>query len=166
MTEYVAFIGIDWSDRKHDIFLVDSKTGKKESFLLNHTPEAIAGWATELRRRYRGEKIAVCLEQSRGPLIYALMKYDFMVLYPVNPTTLAKYREAFSPSRAKDDPRDAEYAAELVMRHRERLRAWRPDDEKTRELQLLVEHRRRLVGDKTRTSNRMTAILKSYFPQS
>jgi transposase len=165
MTEYAAYIGIDWSDQKHDVCLVDAATGKKESLLLNHTPEAIAEWATALRTRYRGEPVAVCLEQSRGPLIYALLKYDFLVLYPVNPKTLAKYREAFSPSRAKDDPRDAEYAAELVWQHRDRLRAWRPDDEKTRTLRLLVEHRRRLVGDQTRISNRMSSLLKSYFPQ-
>jgi len=39
-----------------------------------------------------------------------------------------------------------------------------PDDERTRTLQLLVEHRRRLVGDQTRISNRLTALLKGYFP--
>lgn len=35
----------------------------------------------------------------------------------------------------------------------------------TRTLQLLVEHRRRLVSDQTRISNRLTALLKGYFPQ-
>jgi len=71
------------------------------------------------------------------------LKYDLLVLYPINPTTLAKYREAFSPSRAKDDPQDAEYLVELLIHHRERLKPWLPDDEKTRTLQYLVEHRRR-----------------------
>ena len=118
-----------------------------------------------MRTRFAGHKIAICLEQSRGPLIYALLKYDFFVLYPINPTTLAKYHEAFSPSRAKDDPRDAEYLVELLIHHRDRLKPWLPDDEKTRTLQFLVEHRRRLVNDRTRISNRMTALLKSYFPQ-
>lgn len=145
---YAAYIGIDWADQKHDICLIDAHTLKKESRILNHTPAAIAEWATELRTRYQGQPLAVCLEQSRGPLIYALLKYDFLVLYPVNPKTLAKYREAFAPSRAKDDPRDAEYAAELVLQHRECLRAWTPDDEQTRTLRLLVEHRRRLVGER------------------
>jgi DNA replication protein DnaC len=63
------------------------------------------------------------LEQSRGPLIYALLKYDFLTLYPVNPRTLSKFREAFSPSRHKDDLPDAEHLAELLLHHRERLRA-------------------------------------------
>jgi transposase len=88
------------------------------------------------------------------------------VLYPVNPKTLAKFREAFTPSRAKDDPKDAKYLVELLIHHRERLKAWTPDDERTRTLQLLVEHRRRLVGDQTRISNRLTALLKGYFPQA
>lgn len=92
-------------------------------------------------------------------------KHDFLVLYPVNPRTLARSREAFSPSRHKDDAPDAEYLAELLLHHRGRLRAWLPDDEQTRTLRLLVERRRRLVGDRTRISSRMAALLKCYFPQ-
>lgn len=163
--DFAAFVGWDWADKKHDLCLVDAATGKKEHSVIRNTPQALEEWATSLRKRFGGRPVAVCLEQSRGPLIFALLKYDFLTLFPVNPTTLAKYREAFSPSRAKDDPTDAEYAAELVMQHRDRLKAWRPEDEPTRTLQYLVEHRRRVVSDRTRVSNRMTALLKLYFPQ-
>ena len=163
--QFAALIGIDWSDNKHDICLVETATGAQELAVVKHTPEALNEWAQTLRARFGGAKIAVCLEQSRGPLIYALLKYDFLILYPINPKTLARFREAFTPSRAKDDPQDAEYLVELLIHHRERLKAWMPDDERTRTLQLLVEHRRRLVGDQTRISNRMTALLKGYFPQ-
>jgi transposase len=165
MEQLAAFVAIDWSDQKHDICLVDASTSKKECLVLQHTPEALGEWAVSLRTRFAGRKIAVCVEQSRGPLIYALLKYDFLLLYPINPTTLAKYREAFSPSRAKDDPTDADLLLDLLLHHRDRLKAWLPDDEKTRTLQYLVEHRRRLVNDRTRISNRMTALVKAYFPQ-
>jgi hypothetical protein len=124
MEDFAAYLGIDWADRKHDLCLLDASTGEKTSLVLKHTPEAIAEYFTALRARYKGRPIAVGLEQARGPLLYALLQYDFLVLYPLNPTTLAKYREAFTPSRAKDDPSDAEFAAELIMRHRDRLRAW------------------------------------------
>jgi transposase len=164
-TELAALVGIDWSDKKHDVCLVDTATGAQELSIIKQTPEALHAWAQTLRTRFGGAKVAVCLEQSRGPLIYALLKYDFLILYPINPKTLARFREAFTPSRAKDDPRDAEYLVELLIHHRERLKAWLPDDDKTRTLQLLVEHRRRLVGDQTRISNRLTALLKGYFPQ-
>jgi len=163
-TPFAALIGIDWSDAKHDICLVETATGTQELSVVKHTPEALNEWAHALRARFGGAQIAVCLEQSRGPLIYALLKYDFLVLYPINPQMLSRFREAFTPSRAKDDPGDAAYLVELLTHHRERLKAWMPDDERTRTLQLLVEHRRRLVGDQTRISNRLTAVLKGYFP--
>jgi len=166
MDQFAAYVGIDWADRKHDLCLIDPATGRRERSTLPHKPEALAEWAASLRRRFAGRSVAACLEQSRGPLIYALLQYDFITLFPVNPKTLASYRGAFSPSGAKDDPTDAEYLAELLLHHRDRLREWRPDDERTRTLRLLVEHRRRLVSDRTRISNRMTALLKGYFPQA
>jgi transposase len=165
MNQYPACLGIDWADKKHDLCLLDATTGKKSRQVLPHTPQAITEYFTNLRARYAGQQIAVGLEQSRGPLLFALLQFDFLVIYTINPTTLAKYRQAFSPSRAKDDPTDAEYAAELLMKHSDRLKCWHPDDDQTRTLRYLVEHRRRLVGDRTRLSNRMTSLLKCYFPQ-
>jgi transposase len=51
------------------------------------------------------------------------------------------------------------------LQHRDRLRRLDPDTPTTRLLQLLVEHRRKLVDERTRQSNRLTAALKSYYPQ-
>jgi transposase len=162
---YAALVGIDWSDRKHDFCLQVVGTEAQEQGVIGHTPEAIDAWVRGLAERFAGQRIAVCLEQSKGSLIYALLKYEFLVLYPVNPRTLAKFREAFAPSGAKDDPGDAQLALELVSKHRDKLRSWRPDDEQTRTLQFLVEQRRKLVHDRTRLLNRLTSVLKGYFPQ-
>ena len=165
MEEYAALIAIDWADRQHAICLYELSSGKREQTVVKHTPAALQEWALTLRTRFAGQPLAVCLEQARGPLIYALLQYDFLVLYPINPATLAKYRQAFSPALGKDDPTDADYLLDLLQYHRQRLTPWRPDDEKTRTLRFLVEHRRRLVNDQTRVSNRLTALLKGYFPQ-
>ena len=166
MADFAAFLGIDWANDKHDLCLLDATTHTKEFFTLAHKPEVLEEFLTQLRARYPQQSIAVGLEQARGPLLFALLKYDFLTLYPIHPTTLARYREAFSPSRAKDDPTDAAYLAELLHQHRDRLTAWTPDDPTTRTIQLLVEQRRRLVNDRTRFSNRLTAALKAYFPQA
>jgi transposase len=163
---YVALIGIDWADQKHDICLYDSETQKKEYCVIGSRPEAIEAWAMQLRLRYGGKPIAVCLEQKRGPLIYALCKYEFLVLYPVNPQTVAKYRQAFTPSRAKDDPTDAELQVELLQKHRDKLTLWQPASPTIRKLQALVEWRRTLVEEVGRTTNRLVDVLKGYFPQA
>ena len=101
--EYAAFVGIDWADRKHDVCVQAAGSSKREFSVLAHRPESIAQWAQALPARFAGRPVAVCLELSKGPLVYALQQYDFVVLYPVNPTTLSKYREAFCLSHAKDD---------------------------------------------------------------
>jgi transposase len=163
--DYAALVGIDWADTKHDFCLRVIGADQEEYGVMGHLPEAIDHWARELAARFPGRKIAVCLEQSKGSLIYALLKYDQLVLYPINPRMLAKFREALAPSGKKDDPADAQLLLELVHKHREKLRPWRPADEHTRTLQFFVEHRRTLVNDKTRLTNRLTSVLKGYFPQ-
>jgi len=164
--EFGAYIGLDWADRTHVISLRGTDSGKVEHYQLVHKPEVLAEWVSDLQRRFPGQRVAVALEQARGAVVHALMGYDFLVLYPVNPKTLAKYREAFSPSGAKDDPTDADLLLELVTLHRDKLRAWLPDDELTRTITLLVEYRRQLVATQTSLSNRLTSLLKLYYPQA
>jgi transposase len=162
---FAACIGIDWADARHDGCLQAAGPARRECFQLEHTPEAIDAWVTTLRTRFQGQPIAVCLELDKGPLVSALRKYDFLVLCPINPLTLARYREAFTPSRAKDDPTDAELQLELLLAHRDKLQPLQPQSPTMRALAQLVEHRRRVVGDKVRITNRLTSALKNYFPQ-
>jgi transposase len=68
-------------------------------------------------------------------------------------------------SRAKDDPTDAEFALELLLRHPDKLTALRPESVAMRSLRRLTEARRSLVDDRVRITNRLTAALKAYFPQ-
>jgi transposase len=161
---FAAFVGIDWADAKHDLCLQAAGTAKRECFQLEHTPEAIEAWVATLRTRFSGQPVAICLELTKGPLVSALRQYDFLVLFPVNPLTLARYREAFTPSRAKDDPTDAELQLELLLTHRDKLQPLTPQSPTMRALTQLVEHRRRVVGDKVRITNRLTSTLKNYFP--
>jgi transposase len=162
--EFAAFAGIDWSDTKHDICLQAANSEEREFSVLPHRAAAIDAWACALRRRFPGQPVAVCLELAKGPLVYALQKYDFLVLFPVHPATLAKYRQAFVPSRAKADPTDAQLALELLLRYRAKLKPLTPQSVAMRMLLRLVEQRRRLVGDQIRINNRLTDALKQYFP--
>ena len=162
---FAAFIGIDWADRKHDVCLCVAGDDKRERLVLEHRPARIREWAEKLRERFGGAPIAICLELSRGPIVSALLEHDFFVLFPVQPATLARYRNAFATSRAKDDPTDAEFALELLLRHPEKLTRLKSESVPMRSLRRLVEARRDLVDDRVRLTNRITSSLKSYFPQ-
>jgi transposase len=161
---FAAFLGIDWADATHEVCLQAAGSDKREFTSLAHTPEAIDEWARTLRKRFAGHLVAVCLELNKGPLVYALGKYEFLRLFPVNPLTLAKYREAFTPSHAKDDPTDAELLLELLLTHRDKLTPLHPQSPEMRALAHLVAHRRRLVGDNVRLTNRLTRALQNDCP--
>jgi transposase len=163
--DFAAVIGIDWAHAKHDLCLRAAGSEVLERSVLKHSPEAIDDWVRELRKRFGQGLIAVALELDKGPLVYALQKYEGFVLFPVNPTTLAKYREAFTPSGAKDHPTDAELALQLLLRHPEALKGLEPQSPSMRALVQLVHDRRRLVSDKVRITNRLINALKNYFPQ-
>jgi len=113
--QFAALIGVEWADAKHDVCLQVTDSNVREFVVLPHRAAIIDTWARALKQRFRGQSIALCLELTKGPLVYALEKYDCFVLFPVNPSTLAKYREAFTPSHAKDDPTDAELQLELLL---------------------------------------------------
>lgn len=164
-SEFAAFVAIDWADQQHAWVLQQPGSSDRVAGTIDHTPEAVDVWAAELRLRFGGQSVAVALEQSRGPLVFMLTKYEHLVIFPVHPTVLVNYRKSFRPSGAKDDPSDAGLLLDILMLHRDKLRQLDPDTSETRTLQFLVEERRKLVHEKTRYSNRLTAHLKMYFPQ-
>ena len=163
--EFAAYVAIDWADQQHCWALEMPGSSSRQSGTLDHRPEAVDVWAAELRLRFSGMPVAVALEQSRGPLVFMLTKYEHLVVFPVHPTALANYRKSFRPSGAKNDPHDAGLLLDILVRHRDKLRRLNPDTAETRTLQFLVEERRKLVHEKTRYSNRLTAHLKMYFPR-
>jgi len=163
---FAAFVAIDWADEKHAVALQVAGHAQIERTTLEQKPEALTQWIAGLRQRFAGAKIALILEQKRGALLWALQPHEHLVLYPINPQMSAKFRQAFHPSGAKDDPLDADLQLDILLHHRARLTAWQPDEATTRQLSLLVEGRRRFVADQVRATNRLRDALKSYFPQA
>ena len=164
--EFAAFVGIDWADRKHDLCLQVAHTEQREFAVLAHRPDAIDQWAARSENAFRVGRWRCASSLPEGPLVYALQKHDFLILFPVNPATLARYRQAFTPSHAKDDPTDAEYQLELLVRHRDKLQALKAQSAPMRALTSLVEERRLLVDETERITNRLTNTLKQYYPQA
>lgn len=164
--DFAAFVGIDWADQKHAFCLQAAGQKAKESGELEQKPELIGPWVAKLRERFDGRPVAVAVEQSRGALIHALFSYDFLVIYPLHPKTVAKFREAFKSSGCKDDPLDTEQILEILTKHRDLLRPLNPDTPETRLLSRLVEDRRKLVNLRSSHMEALSASLKEYFPQA
>jgi len=160
---FTAYVGIDWADTKHDVCLQVAGETRRHFSIIDHTPQSIDRWAKSLFERY-GAPIAIALELNKGPLVAALQKYEFFCLFPINPSTLAKHRKAFVGSGAKDDPTDAQWALELLLTYPQRFAQLMPQSPAMRILASLTEHRRALVDERVKVSNRLICTLKQYYP--
>ena len=160
---FAVHVGLDWADRKHDL-CIQFSSGERCFQVIDHSPESLDTWLKNLHKQVKGQ-LAVALELKKGPIVYALQKYPFVTVFPVHALSLARYRQAFWPSGAKDDPQDAELALELMLRYPKKVTPIEPSNSDIRLLQQLVEQRRQLVEDKRRFVNRLINTLKQYYPQ-
>jgi len=161
--DFSVYVGIDWANDKHDVCIQQANSDTRKFKIIKHSANSINDWIISLHKQYKGQ-IAVAVELSKGPIVYALQKYKFVTIHPVNPSMLAQYRKAFSPSGAKDDPTDAELALDLMLNYPKKIKALNMESEPVRKLTYLVEQRRRLVEDRRRFSNRLINTLKQYYP--
>src|SRR5260370_36558187 len=118
-TEVAGALGLDWAEQKHDVWLRPADGAKAQHRRLEQTPEALQEGVAKIRERFGGRPVAVGVETSRGPIISALMAYDFLVICPVNPKGLKDYRAAFSVTGAKDASTAAQLLEECVCLHRD-----------------------------------------------
>jgi transposase len=159
-------IGIDWATDHHDIAWQAHAEAPVTHRRVAHSPEALTAWLTDLRQHFPDGALGIAVETSRGPLVHALLEHPDVVLYPINPRSLKRFRETFALSGAKADQPDAELLMTLLVTHRAKLRAWVPADPAVRTLRRLVEQRRRAVDARTQLVQQLMAALQEYYPQA
>jgi transposase len=166
LKRFAVAVGLDWADGKHDILERDCATGAESYYKVQNTPEAVSKWLSELESRRSGGLVGVCMEACPGFLQPMLAASGFVELYALNPSMASKYRSAFFPSGAKDDPTDAALLLEMLLSHRDKLRMIRRGGDTFAALGELVASRRSLVDERTRLVQKLQAELKSYYPQA
>ena len=86
--DFAALIGIDWADKKHDICEMPVGASDYQFSVISSKPQALHDWALSLKRRYPDKPVAIACELKKGPLIYALSRYEHITIFPINPSTV------------------------------------------------------------------------------
>jgi hypothetical protein len=155
------FAGIDWADTHHDVMVIDETGQQAGSLRVAHTKAGVE----ELKRFLLAiartpEQLACIVETSQGLLIAALLEAGFTV-YPVNPKTVDRRRNA---AGVKTDAVDAYLLAKTGRSDLADLRKLHPDSPLVAELKLLTRDQDGLIQSQTRLVNQLTACLKAYYP--
>jgi len=61
-------IGLDRSDAKADLHLIDTRSGTTQPMSLSTSPEALHDWLFQLRQQFPNARVALCLEQPATSL--------------------------------------------------------------------------------------------------
>jgi transposase len=163
ITAAAAWIGWDWADQHHDIFL-ETAEGKTEKARLPHDPGHIHQWLKALGQRFGTRKVVLGIEACQSALLPIFMQYSWVQLFPVNPKSMARFREVVRPSGSKSDELDCMLMCQLVKAHRSLLTEFVAEDPLTRELICLVSYRRDLVDQRSALANQIKSVLKLFYP--
>jgi transposase len=159
------YLGVDWADQTHAVWVVDEHGTKITARSVSHTAEGLSEWGRELDEwRAQGIELWAAIERPDGRVVDFLLDHG-VVVYPVNPKALDRARDRFRQSGAKSDPFDARVLADFLRTDHAHLRALQPSSEAAQELKLLAEDCQRHIRQQTRLVNQLTATLKAYYPR-
>ena len=170
----MLFVGDDWAEDHHDIEIVD-EAGRV--LTRRRLPEGLEGvtrlhalvaeqmpdaWA-DLDPGEAAAMVKVGIETDRGSWVAALVAAGYEV-FPINPLSVARYRERHSTSGAKSDAADAHLLAEIVRLDRAHHRPVAGDSVEGEAIKLTARTHQSLVWDRTRHVLRLRSTLREYFP--
>jgi transposase len=160
----MIFIGDDWAEDHHDVYLMD-EAGKR--LASRQLPEGLTGV-----RQLHGliaehaedpDQVVIGIETDRGLWVGALTGAGYQV-YAINPLAVARYRDRHHVSGAKSDASDAKLLADLVRTDRHNHRRVAGDSAEAEGIKVLARAHQSLIWARTRHTNALRSTLREYFP--
>ena len=159
-----VFVGDDWSEAHHDVFVQDGDGRRLASARL---PEGVEGIARfhELLSEFVEDPadVLVASETDRGLFISALVAAGYSVL-AVNPMSTSRYRERHSSSGAKSDGGDAKVLAEVARTDAHNHRLVAGDSDLAEAVKVLARSHQTMVWTRQRQVNQLRASLREFYP--
>ena len=160
----MIFMGDDWSEDHHDVYLMD-RAGKR--LASRRLPEGLTG-IRQLHELIAAhvedpEQVVIGIETDRGPWVRALSAAGYQV-YAINPLAVAHYRDRHHVSGAKSDASDAKLLADLVRTDPHNHRPIAGDSPDAEAIKVLARAHQNLIWTRTRHTNALRSALREYYP--
>jgi transposase len=160
----MIFVGDDWAEDHHDVYLMDETGDRLGSRRLS---EGLAGIRQlhELIASHveEPEQAVIGIETDRGLWVGALSAAGYQV-YAINPLAVARYRDRHHVSGAKSDASDAKLLSDLVRTDRHNHRRVAGDSPDAEAIKVLAQAHQSLIWTRTRHTNALRNALREYYP--
>jgi transposase len=160
-----VYCGIDWAEDHHDISLADRDGQLMARRRISDDAAGLAGLLALLSEHgdTPEDPIPVAIETPRG-LLVACLRATGRPVYPINPMSVARYRDRHSVAGRKSDHGDSFVLANVL---RTDLHAHRPlpaDSELAQAIAVLARAQQDAVWDRTTAHNKLRSHLREYYP--
>ena len=160
-----VYTGIDWSENKHDVVIINKAAVPLARFTIPHSPDGFDKFDRTCRRLgFSPQDCLIALETAHNLLIDFLWARGYSQLFVVPPRVTKSRRPSYSLANAHTDQSDAFLLADLLRSDLHRLSPWRPDSPLTQEIRAKVSLIHHLTRTSVRFSNRLRAVLLRYYP--
>lgn len=159
------YIGIDWSEKHHDVCILNSQGQPIGTITVAHSLEGFRQLdAFRQKLAVARQACLVGLETAHTLLIDFLWEQGYSEVYVIPPRMVSASRPRYRPSAARDDPSDAYVIADLLRTDRHRLEPWQPGSPLLQQMRVQVKLVYALTKEIVATSNRLRAVLLRYYP--
>ena len=160
-----VYIGIDWSESRHDATFLNEAGAVITHLSFPHTlPGFLQFDAARQRLAVSPTACVVGLETAHTILIDFLWDQGYSTLYVVPPNVIKSSRGRYRQSAARSDPSDSLIIADYLRTTPQPAYPWVPDSLPTRRIRALVNALFALRQDIQRHPNRLRSLLLRYHP--
>lgn len=156
----MIYAGVDWADQSFRICFIDDGGQVLEEFSIRKTTR---GFNELLGRARFYREIEFAIETCHSAVVDFLLSHGFRV-YWVNPNRVSSFRGRYKTSKVKDDRFDAYVLAQVLRGDRASLPLIKPKPEEVERLELLWRDLEVVLKEQTRLKNRLSSLLKDYYP--
>lgn len=160
-----VYIGIDWSEKKHDVCFMNESGEVIIQIKIPHSPEGYFQFDQARQKlSIQPEDCIIGIETSHNPLLDYLIDLNYSHIHILNPIAVHAAQKIFRPSGAKDDIADCWLMAELLRRDHGKFPEWIPDSILTRQIKAHISMLSLLKKQSIQTENRLRSTLLRYYP--
>jgi len=160
----MIFVGVDWAEAHHDVFVQDEDGRRLAGGRLPEGVEGIARFHEMVgAHAEEPDEVVIGIETDRGLFVRALVATGYQV-FAVNPMSTSRYRDRHSTSGAKSDPGDAKVLADMVRTDRHNHRPVTGDSELAEAIKVLARAHQSMIWSRGRQSNFLRSTLREFYP--
>ena len=157
--------GIDWAEKQHDVAVIDDSGSL---LIKERISDDVAGFdrLVELILELRKDGLdglPVAIETAQGLLVSAIRAAGADV-FAINPLSVSRYRDRYSPSRTKSDAADAMVLANILRTDRDNHRRLPDDSEQAQSVKVLARAHQDAIWDRQQITSKARSLLHQYFP--